>query len=183
MAKPKPIPDELRKSIQGASNSIPQLAELAGYFCAVVGGPKAFANLLFQEFAEAPSGSIIRQRILDMILRTIQNANQAMPLITEVQNLEEDDLEREMALVLEKVSGSGSEEKPEAKESPLPAEESVSGDRPSSSHGSGDRKINIDPPRIKPTRRSSKPPSTNAGGVVPRPESDPNDPNGSQGQA
>lgn len=156
MSKGKEISDELRKSVRNAGASIPQLAELAGYFCAVVGGPKAFANLLFQEFAEAPSGSIIRQRILDMILRTIQNANQAMPLITEVQNMEEDDLEREMALVLEKVnSGSESGRTTEASpEKELPKEASVG--VVATQHPEGNREIAIGPPKIKPSRRNAK---------------------------
>lgn len=74
----------------------PQLAELSAHFIAHAGGMSGLAKLLYTEFIAANSGGLMRQRILEMVLRATKFANERAPKVDDVQDLTDDDLEREL---------------------------------------------------------------------------------------
>src|SRR5262249_30212549 len=57
----------------------PQLAELAGHFFRVAGGPRQVAQMLYDEFMHGRPGSLVRQRILDMVLRAVKEGARLSP--------------------------------------------------------------------------------------------------------
>ena len=81
--------------IQGGLQD-PQLAELSAHFIAHAGGMSGLAKLLYTEFIAANSGGLMRQRILEMVLRATKFANERAPKLDDVQDLTDEDLEREL---------------------------------------------------------------------------------------
>jgi hypothetical protein len=112
MAKAKKLPASVRKAMDAAGVSVPQVAELVGHFMQLSGGPQLFAKMLFEEFLRAPEGSIMRQRILESVLRMMAIANQQMGEIKETDLISQEDLERELQELMSKVPD-GEEEAPE----------------------------------------------------------------------
>jgi len=110
MAKAKKLPSHLRKAIKEHTN-IPQMAELVGHFMAAAGGPQMLAKIMWEEFVSAKAGSIIRQRMIDTVLRLTSAANQQLGLdIEETDLLSTEDMERELTVILETMK-SGEEQK------------------------------------------------------------------------
>ena len=104
MTAPKPkrkIPASVKKALAGECRD-PQLAEVAANFVHIVGGPKKFAQLLYEEYKEAPKGSNVRSRTMEMILRAMKFANESQPDVGDLSLLTEDDLEREATALLER---------------------------------------------------------------------------------
>ena len=92
---------QLRKAIRGELKE-PQLAEISAHFFQMAGGPRKVALMLFTEYLAAKRGSMIRQRILDMILRTTKYANDKGGG-SDLSLLSDDDLEKELILALDSV--------------------------------------------------------------------------------
>lgn len=107
----KKIPKEVQKALEGDGARIPHLAELIGHIMHTFGGPKKFALVLCEEFENAPKGSIIRQRLLDGMLKMLTTANQSMPVLEETDLVTAEDLKRELSVLIASV-GDGEEETP-----------------------------------------------------------------------
>lgn len=89
----KEIPYALRK-VLSEPIEVPRLEELVSHFFKAAGGPKEMAKILYTEFLAAPSGSQIRQRILEMMIRATTNANKMSPSDGDLSLLSEEDLHR-----------------------------------------------------------------------------------------
>lgn len=81
----------------------PRLAEVAYHFIHLANGPKGFAKELYQEFKKAKSGSVTRQRIMDMILRSLKIANDQDPKTSDLSILSQEDIDRELHDLIGKV--------------------------------------------------------------------------------
>jgi hypothetical protein len=88
------VPASVKEAIRGRLKD-PQLSEVAAHFFAQAGGPRQVAKMLFDEFIAAKQGSVVRQRILDMILRVTRFANEKNAPRDDLGMLSEDDLARE----------------------------------------------------------------------------------------
>jgi len=99
MAQRKKIPAAVKKALaQGVH--LPQAAEVVSHFMAAAGGPKGLVRMMLVEFDAAKPGSLIRQRILDSVLRMIGQANQDMGGLDELDMQSNEDLERELSKLL-----------------------------------------------------------------------------------
>jgi hypothetical protein len=85
----------------------PHLSELAQHFTELVGGPRALAKLLRDEFYGAPSGGMVRMRILDIIFRATKIANEKNGP-ADLGGLSDADLQRELDQVIGDDHGSQS---------------------------------------------------------------------------
>lgn len=94
MPKKQNVPESVKEAIRGRLKD-PQLAEVAAHFFAQVGGPRQVAKMLVGEFQTAKQGSVVRQRILDMILRVTRFANEKNAPRDDLGMLSEEDLARE----------------------------------------------------------------------------------------
>lgn len=94
----------------------PRLAEIAGYFVEMVGGPYGFAKMLHTEFLKAPMGSLARQRILGDIMASLKFANTREGSASELGMLNDADLEKELDTALAEVSLGEPEATPDAKD-------------------------------------------------------------------
>jgi hypothetical protein len=100
MPKAKRLPPSVLKAMEGAGVSVPQIAELVGHFMQLAGGAQKFAVMLMEEFRFAPAGSLIRQRILESVLRMMSLAGQQMGTSEETDLVSTADLERELAQIM-----------------------------------------------------------------------------------
>lgn len=115
MPKAKKVSPQVLKKIRESGVEIPQIADLVHNFMTIAGGPKALAKMMMEEYIRTQPGSLMRQRILDSILRLLTTANQAFVADSQSDLLTNDDIERELIeLVKEipdgqetKASGSG----------------------------------------------------------------------------
>jgi hypothetical protein len=85
------------------------LPDLKGVVCAFfqeVGGQKAYARLLVREFRRSKVGSMIRARILEMILHATKTMS-AREGAKDVQLLSDADLDRELMKMLSKIPRNG----------------------------------------------------------------------------
>src|SRR5262245_29850995 len=99
MPKPQNVPGNVKTAIsRGPRLREPQLAELAGHFFRVAGGPRQVAQMLYDEFMHGRPGSLVRQRILDMVLRAVKEGARLSPPPPELGILSEEDLLRELSL-------------------------------------------------------------------------------------
>ncbi len=105
----KRLPEAARKAMaQGAQ--LPQVGELVSEFVALAGGTRRMAKMLLEEYQAAKSGSIIRQRILDTILRLAAGLNQQMGGLDDMDLLSTKDLERELDRIVKEMPDGGPEE-------------------------------------------------------------------------
>jgi len=95
------VPDRVRRAIAGDDRD-PQLAELVNWFFKVAGGPRQVARLMYEEYAAARPGSLIRQRLLETILRALRVVNEKEAPAAELGLLTEEDLAAEAAELLER---------------------------------------------------------------------------------
>lgn len=116
MAKPKrEVPASVKKVMRAATRGEtldPQLADLASHFFHQAGGPRAVAQLLYKEYLRAREGSVVRQRILEMVLRCVRFANEQNPRRANLEDLDDADLDRELERLVGELE-SAAEEKPE----------------------------------------------------------------------
>lgn len=91
-----------RKAVKGDIKS-PDLACLVSHFFDHAGGERAVAKMLYDEFSEAKQGSIVRQRILDLILRSTKYANEQAPPVDDLGLLTEADLEAEFEHLVDEI--------------------------------------------------------------------------------
>lgn len=95
--------ERLRKVVTGSPINDPRLAEVAYTFIDLCGGPKGFARTLFQEFTNSEPGGIARQRILDMMMRSLKFANEQDPKGSDASMLNDEDLTREIERTLAEI--------------------------------------------------------------------------------
>ena len=110
MPKPKKVPRAIQKAMDGGGIKIPQIAELVSHFMTVAGGPKVMAKMMMEEFLNAKSGSIIRQRILDSVLRMLALANANYATVDETDQMTQADIEAELLALMKEVPTDGPEE-------------------------------------------------------------------------
>ncbi len=109
MARKKPPPEELppglpagthleqvKESLIQGTATLPHLSELAEHFIRLQGGPQAVAMMLKKEWDEANPGSIVRARILEMLLRTWKIAEDKTENLSDLGLLTKADLDREI---------------------------------------------------------------------------------------
>jgi hypothetical protein len=107
--KPRRVPPSVRKALAAGGALPPQIAEVVGHFIAEVGGTRELARVLKVEFDAARAGSIIRQRILDSVLRMLSQANAQVGPVEEMDALAAEDLDREILRVLSGMCADGGE--------------------------------------------------------------------------
>jgi hypothetical protein len=78
-----------------------RVSELLAHFLDEVGGPKKVASMLAEEFKKSPPGGVVRQRILDMILRMTKMAQDAAPQLDDLSLISDADINREVCGLLE----------------------------------------------------------------------------------
>lgn len=91
--------DEIKSEIKSAKK-LPHLSELAENFVRVAGGPSALAKLLYEEFAAAAEGSLVRQRILDIVTRVWKFASEADEKPDDTGMMTDEDLDREISAAM-----------------------------------------------------------------------------------
>src|SRR5215471_19154618 len=96
MPKPQRVPPAVKVAIRKELKE-PSLADLVSHFFHVAGGPKQVAKMLYEEFVAAREGSLIRQRILDMMLRATRAVNDKSGAGSDLGLLTAEDLDRELA--------------------------------------------------------------------------------------
>lgn len=86
-----------------AAKKLPHLSELAENFVRVAGGPSALAKMLYEEFAAAAEGSLVRQRILDIVTRVWKFASESDDKPDDTGMMTDEDLDREIAAALSQI--------------------------------------------------------------------------------
>ena len=109
MPKKQKVPPHIQEALrqQAVKGEIkqPDLARLTAAFFERAGGERNVANFLYEEFAASPPGGIVRQRILDMILRHLKWVNEKNAPVDDLGTLSDEDLDRELAQLIEVVGG------------------------------------------------------------------------------
>jgi hypothetical protein len=108
MARSRPVHADVKKALLGEIKQ-PDLAELVAYFFHVAGGTKSVAKLLHDEFVAARPGTLIRQRILELVLRNARHVSDKFAP-DDLGLLDESDLEQEVLKLMpktEEVSDAG----------------------------------------------------------------------------
>lgn len=122
----KTVPASMKQAIETVVGSakgalgIPHLSELAEHFIRLRGGPYNVAKMLSQEWDTAPAGGVVRQRILEMLLRVWKSSDEQQKVIEDLGLLSEEDLEKlfqEQVAVLPQEEGPRQEETQSAQES------------------------------------------------------------------
>lgn len=94
----KKVPSRLNMSQVKAKlkeAELPDLKAIAGAFSDLVGGPKAIAQMMKDEFDRSHPGSMIRARIIDTFLTTVKAAS-AKEAPRDSSLLTDEDVEREL---------------------------------------------------------------------------------------
>lgn len=99
---PKKTEDTLKNSLKDGKK-LPHLSELAENFVRVVGGPSKLAEMLFEEWTAAGEGSLVRQRILDIITRVWKFASEADDKPDDTGLMSDEDLDREIEGVVNQI--------------------------------------------------------------------------------
>lgn len=94
--------NEIISEIKSAKK-LPHLSELAENFVRVAGGPSALAKMLYEEFAAAAEGSLVRQRILDIVTRVWKFASESDEKPDDTGMMTDEDLDREIAAALSQI--------------------------------------------------------------------------------
>lgn len=118
----KKIPQSVKKAIKGGLKE-PQLAEIAAFFFEAAGGTRQVAKLLHDEFLAGHPGSMVRQRILDLVLRATKFSNEKSKGADDLGILNEADLEANLTELINE-SGGSTEPSPEEEEGAPGTEES-----------------------------------------------------------
>jgi len=79
------------------------LDEVLWFFIEQSGGPRGFGKLLLEEFKSAKSGSVTRQRILDMLLGLARFIEKQRPSAPDLGTVSMEDLQREFQFLSRKV--------------------------------------------------------------------------------
>lgn len=95
--------EETLKSNLKDGKKLPHLSELAENFVRVVGGPSKLAEMLFEEWTAAGEGSLVRQRILDIITRVWKFASEADEKPDDTGLMSDEDLDREIEGVVNQI--------------------------------------------------------------------------------
>lgn len=74
----------------------PSTEAFLDHFFSFAGGPAAVAKMLYTEFQNAPQGSLIRQRILELVMRSMGKADAKGSPLDDTTVLTDADLEREI---------------------------------------------------------------------------------------
>ncbi len=98
MAKDKIVAELLNQA--GGKRRTQMLGEIFDRFYEKVGGPEAFADLLYTEFMAAQPGSLTRQRILDVVLKTTKALDEKAEAASTLDGMSEEDLMREFQAIL-----------------------------------------------------------------------------------
>lgn len=88
--------EQVKESLLQGTATLPHLSELAEHFIRLQGGPQAVALMLKREWDEANPGSIVRARILEMLLRTWKIAEDKSENLSDLGLLTKQDLDREI---------------------------------------------------------------------------------------
>ena len=87
------LPFKVQQAIRGELSS-PQLAEVSAHFFQIAGGTRSIARLLYNEYKKAKEGSLLRQRVLEMILRVAKFANEQQKPLADLALMSDEDLEK-----------------------------------------------------------------------------------------
>lgn len=85
----------------GSKKRTQMLGDIFSRFYERAGGAEAFADLLWEEFSKATVGSLVRQRILDLILKTTKALDDQAQAAATDDDLSDEDLNREFKQILE----------------------------------------------------------------------------------
>lgn len=105
------IPSQLMDALRGKISD-PQLEEVAAYFFHLEGGSQGVAKLLHDEFHRANPGTLIRARIMDMVLRMLTRIYDAKGA-PELGILSDEDLEKQAQRLLSNVTEQAKTNEPE----------------------------------------------------------------------
>lgn len=101
---PKVVKAALRRQTVTGEIRQPDLAKLVTHFFHQAGGEREVAKMLYREFVDAQEGSIVRQRILDMVLRALKFTNEQDPPEDDLGILSDADLDRELNEIVGELS-------------------------------------------------------------------------------
>lgn len=93
------VPASVARAISGETRD-PHLAEVVVHFVTAAGGPQRVSLMMLEEWRAAKPGSIIRQRIMESILRWMKWSNERHGALSDLGNLSSEDLEREAKRLL-----------------------------------------------------------------------------------
>lgn len=93
--KPKAKKPSLKDDVL-APPQRPSTEAFLDHFFAFAGGPAAVAKMLYTEFISAPSGSLMRQRTLELVMRSMGKADAKGSPLDDTTSLSDDDLMREI---------------------------------------------------------------------------------------
>ena len=91
--KKRQLPRKVQQAINGELSN-PQLAEVSAHFFQIAGGTREIARMLYLEYQNAKDGSLLRQRVLEMILRVARFANEQQAPAADLALLSDEDLEK-----------------------------------------------------------------------------------------
>lgn len=115
--KRKRIPESVQKALKEGLRE-PQLAEISAYFFQAAGGTRAVAKMLWDEFNASAPGSLMRQRILDLVLKATKFANEKSGVVDDLGMLSQEDLERELQGLAWEVGQQGKKDEPQKETTP-----------------------------------------------------------------
>ncbi len=116
MAKGMSTP--MKKALVEAASKGEGIETLAGVvekFIRLSGGANGIAKMLHTEYHAAKEGSLLRQRVLDMILKTWKYVDESQGQLDDLGSLDDEDLER---ILKDRLQGLGPTD---AEENPRPA--------------------------------------------------------------
>ncbi len=105
------IPAAVQLAIEGKIAE-PQLAEIVANFVHIAGGPKAIAVMMFTAYTDPKSTAMVRQRILDTVVRGMKWSNDKSEPTNDLGTATKEDLQREAEQILLRM---GNAEKKEIK--------------------------------------------------------------------
>lgn len=104
------LPQKLSQAMAGKITD-PKVGEIYSHFIQACGGTKDFAQKMYDVFDAAEAGSLVQQRIMDMVLRMGRFVNERAPT-EELGILSDDDLVNHLSVLMEKANGSCDESPP-----------------------------------------------------------------------
>ncbi len=91
-ARERAAADANRLLTLATSHKAPTVEEFLEHFFGAAGGPKAVAKMLFAEFAGAKPGSLLRTRVLEMVVRALRY-NEGKDKVVEMGLLSDEDID------------------------------------------------------------------------------------------
>lgn len=100
------IPGDVKQAILEGSGKAPSVGDLVQHFFDLVGGERAVAKLLLDEYKSPTCTAYTRSKIMEVILRSLMFSNAKDQRADDLAGMNEADLELELTGILKR-AGSG----------------------------------------------------------------------------